>query len=405
MRYDVIHRASVADASIESYGAGVRCDHAGGRSFPAPPLLALVAITFVQVAGSFGASDNQPDARSLDVLGVALLIAGPAALALLRRQPLARLWIVLAITVAYLARGYAVGPVAISPTAAVVIAVMGGRRRAAWIATGVGAVAMTAAHWVGGRSASWRALAGVVVWIAVATAGAELLRTRRDRRIVAALAAAEERKRRASEERVRIAQELHDVLAHDISLINVQAGVGLHLMDRDPERARDALVSIKAASKDALGELGAVLDLLRGDSDAPRVPMGGLDQIEQLVDRVRAPQLAIVVERVGVAGPVPPGPDLAAYRIVQEALTNVVRHAPTATRVRVRLERESDQLIVQVDDDGHAGASTALPGGGNGLPGMRERALALGGSFTAGARPGGGFRVRASLPLGLRTST
>jgi signal transduction histidine kinase len=230
---------------------------------------------------------------------------------------------------------------------------------------------------------------------------ADLARSRVLRHQAAAAARAEQERREASDERLLIAQELHDVLAHNISLINVQAGVGLHLMDSRPEQARDALTAIKQVSKETLGELRAVLDLLRGDGSAPRTPTGGLGDLDTLVGRVRSPELDVRIERTGTERPMPPAVDLAAYRIVQEALTNVVRHAPSAHLVRVRLDYGAGELVVRIDDDGRESASIGV--GGNGLPGMRERSTALEGQFEAGPRPGGGFAVRAVLPIGAPT--
>jgi signal transduction histidine kinase len=215
------------------------------------------------------------------------------------------------------------------------------------------------------------------------------------------------RRRRAGEERLRIARELHDVLAHNISLINVQAGVALHLMEEQPEQARTALTAIKAASKDALGELRSVLDVLRHvDEGAPRAPTAGLADLDRLVSGATAAGIDVRVVTSGTPRPLPPSVDLAAFRIVQEALTNVTRHAGQATAT-VSLTYGEEGLTVSVEDDGRgvngAGAGTGPErprerGGGNGIRGMKERASALGGDVEAGPRPGGGFRVTASLP-------
>jgi signal transduction histidine kinase len=368
-----------------------------------PHPFVLIPIAVVQIVGTIGATHGQPEARPMDALAVALLLAGPLALYVLRDRPVLSLWVVIAITLAFIGRGYALGPVIISPTIALIRTVLTGHRRAAWFAGVIGVAGAMLAHVVGGQRqrVSWGSLFGVVAWVAIVLAGAEVIRNRAERRASLAAARAEQARRQASEERLRIAQELHDVLAHNISLINVQAGVGLHLMDAQPEQARKALTSIRQASKEALGELRSVLDLLRGnDSGAPRAPTGSLDQLDALVARVRTPELEVVLERAGEVRAVPPGVDLAAYRIVQEALTNVVRHASAARRASVRLDYRDEVLVVQVDDDGRGDTVVDPAGdGGNGLPGMRERSSALGGSFAAGPRPGGGFRVRAELPI------
>jgi signal transduction histidine kinase len=198
------------------------------------------------------------------------------------------------------------------------------------------------------------------------------------------------------------------VLAHNISLINVQSGVALHLMDEKPEQARIALTAINEASADALREVRSVLGVLRGTGEkAPRAPTAGLDGLDDLVSRTTAAGVGVTLEVHGESRPLPASIDLAAFRIVQEALTNIVRHADAAA-ASVELTYGPDALTVQVDDDGRgsdasrAGGKASAPhaeGGGNGIPGMRERAAALGGTLDAGPRSSGGFRVRARIPL------
>lgn len=370
-----------------------------------PPWFVLPIIAVVQIIGTFGATQGQEIPRDIDVLTIALLLAGPLAIWLSRRHVVVGAVVVVAITFVYMARGYAMGPVVISPVVALIRLVFAGHRRAAWLVATAGVIAATAGHHVAGdhSDAGWVSVLAVVGWVVVVLVVADIARSRLARREASRLAAVEQQRRQASEERLRIARELHDVLAHNISMINVQAGVGLHLMDTHPEQARDALGAIKQASKDTLGELRAVLDLLRGTDTAPRMPTGGLADLDALVDRVRTADLDVTVERTGTPRDVPPEVDLAAFRIVQEALTNVVRHAPTATSVAVWLDYRDRSLAVHVDDDGRTAPTPARPsraadGGGNGLPGMRERATALGGSFHAGPRPGGGFAVHAVLP-------
>jgi signal transduction histidine kinase len=218
------------------------------------------------------------------------------------------------------------------------------------------------------------------------------------RRLAAERTRAEEDRRRAGEERARIARELHDVLAHNISLINVQAGVALHLMDEQPGQSRSALVAIKQASNDALKELRSVLDVLRqGEEQPPRASASGLAHLNSLVAGASTTGLEVRTRVEGTPRPLPAGVDLAAFRIVREALTNVTRHAGPASAI-VLVGYGSEELTVQVDDDGRGPAGNGA-GQGNGIRGMRERAAALGGELAAGPRPGGGFRVRARLPL------
>src|SRR5262249_33417463 len=208
----------------------------------------------------------------------------------------------------------------------------------------------------------------------------------------------EQERRQASEERLLIARELHDVLGHHLSLINVQAGVGLHLMDERPEQARAALAAIKHASAEALRETRAVLAALNPrEQSAPRAPTPGLADLDALVAEVTAAGLPVAVKTEGTPRPLPAEVDRAAYRIVQEALTNVRRHAGQSASAGIFIGYGPRALTVDVLDDG-AGAAASYVDGGNGIAGMPERALAPGGSVTAGPRTDGGFEVRARLP-------
>ncbi|MET7705942.1 sensor histidine kinase [Micromonospora sp. NPDC005413] len=201
----------------------------------------------------------------------------------------------------------------------------------------------------------------------------------------------EEARRRATEERLRIARELHDVLGHHLSLINVQASAALHRPD--PTRSEQALTAIKQTSKETLRELRTTLGVLRQEGEAPTVPAPGLDRLDDLIATAGQSELKIRTELAETRS-LSPEVDLAVYRIVQEALTNVARHAG-ATAAVVRVRPDHDDVLVEVEDDG-----TGTPGTpGSGILGMRERARALGGSLTTGAQPDGGFRVCARLPL------
>ena len=195
-----------------------------------------------------------------------------------------------------------------------------------------------------------------------------------------------------------MARDLHDSLGHHISLINVQAGVALYLMDDDPEQARTALAAIKRSSRDLLHEMRATLGVLRGvDEEPPQHSVAGLARLDELVEATRTAGLPVTVQVAGDPRELPPSVDAAAYRIMQEALTNARKHAGPA-RASVRLTYTEDGILMRIDDDGAGpGGHPRGASGGNGLPGMRERAAALGGSLTAGPRPGGGFRVDAHL--------
>ena len=201
-------------------------------------------------------------------------------------------------------------------------------------------------------------------------------------------------RRMAVEERLRIARELHDSLTHSISVIQVQAGVAVHLARKRGEEVPPALAAIQEASTDAARELRATLSVLRSEEDGEG---SGLGQLDSLVARARAAGLPVTVTVAGAERRLPPDIDQAAYRIVQEALSNVTRHAGHAC-ASVHLRYGPGVLTVQVDDDGKSTA--ALPAGQRlGLIGMRERVAALGGRLHAGPQPGGGFRVRAELPV------
>ncbi|WP_119295881.1 sensor histidine kinase [Streptomyces sp. YIM 130001] len=365
---------------------------------------ALLAV-FVQVGTSFAAHDQTGGGRvDLDLWARALLLIGSALLLFRHRMPVVVAYGTAASALVYLAAGYPYGPVFLTVALGCFAAIVAGRRRAAWGAIGLlWAGHLLVSHWLyrwlppdGDGPYGWGQELGVVIWVVAIIAVSELAHSRREQwakeRIERERAAA----RRADEERLRIARELHDVLAHSISVINVQAGVGLALLDSDPEQARAALTTIKSASKEALGEVRQVLDTLRTPGDAPRAPAPGLDRLPELVEQAAGAGLTVEVTTEGERIALAPGADLAAFRIVQEALTNVVRHSGSR-RARVRVHYAGGGLDLQIDDDGPATRADA-GGSGNGLAGMRERAAALGGTIEAGPRPEGGFRVRAALP-------
>jgi signal transduction histidine kinase len=218
--------------------------------------------------------------------------------------------------------------------------------------------------------------------------------------------AREELARRAmAEERLRIARELHDVVAHSLSVIAVQSGVGAHVAATQPEEARKALAAVEAASRTALNELRRLLGVLREDGEPPpgsRAPAPGLDAVDTLLTQMGEAGLAVKLRVEGVRPQVPPpGVDLSAYRIVQEALTNVLKHAGPA-RAQVVICYGDQEVAIEVTDDGRgpAPATTARRAGtGHGLVGFRERTALFGGELEVGPRPGGGFRVAVRLPF------
>jgi len=202
-----------------------------------------------------------------------------------------------------------------------------------------------------------------------------------------------------ADERARIARELHDVVAHSVGVIVVQAQGARRVIDRDPARADEALATIEDTARSALGEMRRSLGVLRSErEEAARAPQPGVGDIEGLLANARSSGLSVDFTVEGTARPLPKGVDLSAYRIVQEALTNTIKHAGPA-RSRVTLRYGDDELVVEVKDDGPGPAADAREGAGHGLVGMRERVAALAGELHAGAGLDGGFLVRASLPL------
>lgn len=288
-----------------------------------------------------------------------------------------------------------------------------GTRRIAWTVGLVAALAITGVYAathaesvVGGAS-----LLRLDFAIA-ATALGRVVRSRRDhlaearaRVELAERTQEQEARRRVSEERVRIARDLHDVVAHHITLVNAQAGVAHHLMRTNPDQAYEALAHIKDTSRAALDELRATVGLLRHPDDAPgsRAPIPRLADLDTLVSGFRASGLVVSVDVTGTAAPLAPATELTAYRIIQEALTNTHKHA-SASRATILLDYGPHLLRVSVTDDGRPGAPKGA-GTGHGLIGMHERAVAIGGTVTAGPRRDGGFQVLAELPLSLTDTT
>lgn len=285
---------------------------------------ALFVALFTQI-GAGWAAHAQSGRVALDGFARLLLLIGPALLVVRHRYPVAVAYGVSVVTLVYVGAGYPYGPVFLSLALACFAAVVAGHRRAAWGAVGLfWAGHLLVGHWLyrwlpppGDGPTPWAQEVGVTAWVLAVLAVAELVRVRREQwaRERAERAAAE--RRRVDEERLRIARELHDVLAHSISVINVQAGVGLALLDSDPEQARTALATIKAASKEALGEVRQVLDTLRSPGEAPRSPAPGLDRLPELVEQAATAGLSVAVSAEGQARALPPGVDLAAFRILR----------------------------------------------------------------------------------------
>jgi signal transduction histidine kinase len=364
--------------------------------------LGIGLAVFGVIGTYFASSQPQPLRRPFDAGAAALVVIAALALIARRRNPVLVLAVVFGATLLYFLVGYRDGPIWFPLIVAYTTAAVRGHRLAAAI---VGVSGFLLFPWMDfflrdGPAPKLIVLLALGAWLLVLFGSAEILRIRRERVAEAARMEEGESLRRAGEERLRIARELHDALGHHLSLISVQASVALHVNERLPEQARTSLAAIRDASKEALTELRSVLDILRQRGEAaPRFPGSTLARIEDLAAQASAAGLEVSTEVVGEARPLPYGVEAAAFRIVQEALTNVTRHAGRAT-VTVRVAYGDRDLTVQIEDDGRGAAAIVSPErSGKGIVGMRERVAALGGELEAGPRPEGGFGVRAVLPM------
>jgi signal transduction histidine kinase len=383
------------------------------RGWVADGLLAL-AVLLVNFSAAFlsGVVEvNVESWRSTDALGYLLLSVGPLALVFRRRWPLPVLAVTLAASTLYSARHYPEGGTGLAIFVALyTVAVVEERRRLVVAAAAAVALMAASSELVFYRATMFdgEPLYGAVLLLSAWWLG-EAVRNRRayvaelrDRAEQAERTREEEARRRVDEERLRIARELHDVVSHSIGVISVQAGVAAHLLRRRPDKAAQSLEAIRHASDEALGELHTMLGVLRQPDDGrpPLAPAPGLAQLDALVAQAEAAGLKVEVAVEGEPRALPHAVDLACYRIVQESLTNVVRHAG-ASRATVTVDHHDGEVVIEVRDDG-LGAPAAVPaaGAGQGINGMRERARALGGTLEAGPCPDGGFLVRARLPEG-----
>lgn len=331
----------------------------------------------------------------LDVLGYALLVAGGLALLARRRAPVVVLAVTAACALGYQAAGFEVPVVAY--LFAVYAAVRAGHRVAAVVASVLMLGAVPLAILASGPHDTAQAFTQSrdvlqIAWLIAAGAAGEALRQAERRADEAERTREETARRRADEERLHIARELHDSLTHQISVIKLQAEVAVHLAAKRGEDVPEALLAIRDAGRDAARELRATLEALRDDG---KNPPHGLDDVPDLVDRARSGGLDARLTIEGRCDDVPAAVGRTAYRIVQESLTNVARHAAAAT-ASVRIDHRPGTLVVRVDDDGK---STVDSKPGVGLTGMRERVTALGGRLEAGPRREGGFSVQAELPV------
>ncbi|MEU5684473.1 sensor histidine kinase [Streptomyces venezuelae] len=373
-------------------------------------LVCMVVGSFAEPNGEHGPTwgTRTPDAPSL-----VLMVLGALALVFRRRTP----WCVLAATCAAaiveLLTGQPRAPVVMCAVIALFTVAARTDRSTTWRIGLVTMTGLTGVAMLSGGPLPWYAQEnlGIFAWTGMAAAAGDAVRSRRafvdairERAERAERTREEEARRRVAEERLRIARDLHDVVAHHIALVNVQAGVAAHVMDRRPDQAKEALAHVRDASRSALNELRATVGLLRqtGDPEAPTEPAPGLHRLDELVDTFRNAGLPVEVALGQVGLDLAAAVDLAAFRIIQEALTNVQKHAGQDAKAEVSVVRVGPNVEVTVIDDGPGPGKGDAPntdGGGHGLLGMRERVTALGGSCSAGPRYGGGFRVHAILPV------
>ena len=372
--------------------------------------LVVVALG-VRVLSGAGAGDGF---RAADPLAYALTVVGCATTVWARRQPLAALLVTGLVVTVLVARDYHADLLPFVFTGLLFMVASYGSRRSAVLGLVAAACFLTASAATRPADLGPAALAQTTAVFTVAWVAGRLVRGRRttllalvseaEQRAVVEreLAAAERDRSKLSlvEERLRIARDVHDVLAHSMSVVSVQATVGAHLATDDPMAARQALLTISDVSRSSMQDLRQMLTLLRDDSAAAPQdgvtydPARGLAALEPLIDTYRAAGLPVVTTTSGVPRDLSASADLCAYRIVQEALTNTLKHAAAGTAT-VELRYQAGAVQVVVTDDG---PGSGPPTGGHGLIGMRERTALLGGSLEAGPAPGGGFTVTATIP-------
>ncbi|MEV1328890.1 histidine kinase [Micromonospora costi] len=362
----------------------------GWRESVGDAALALVLLAFGLAGTAPSAAQRGVDA---DARAYALVVAAALALAVRRRWPFATLAVVAVTTTAYLLL-YPYGPILVSFFVAVYTVAVHRPLRPAAVGGAVALALLTVHVFAGARPPGLLGLMPAAAWVVVPFAVGTTVRLTRE---ATARNRAEEARQLADGERLRVAQEVHDVVGHGLAAIHMQAEIALHLLEKRPEQAETALAAISRTSKEALDELRVTLAVVRrGDGTAERAPAPGLAQVPVLRDRLAGTGLPVTVDVDGEPVTLPVAVDLAAYRVVQESLTNVLRHAGPATAA-VRIRYTPTEVDVEVTD---TGCGAAVPGGGgSGLAGMRERITALGGSFDAGPAEGGGFRVYARLPV------
>jgi signal transduction histidine kinase len=362
----------------------------------APALLLAAFVTAVTPLSS------DAERHELDAFAYVLCVGAGLGIGLWRRAPLLAYAIPLAAVIAYTLLEYPGGPIYAAGFAATLVLVAQTPPRVWLPAIAVGGTGLAVAHLLSSNRPGG-AVGAFAVWVVAAVLFGEVVRVRRakleaaeQRAAWAERTRAEEARRQVAEERLRIARDVHDIVGHSLATITLQAGVAEHLLDERPDQARAAVAAIRRVGKQSMAELQGLLGPLRAGDDAPRAPAPDLRAIGALADEFRSAGLPVQVEASGDAA-VPELVGVAGYRIAQAALTNVARHAGAGATARVLVATAPDAVVLEVADDG-----VGAPAGtreGNGLTGMRERAAAVGGTLEAGSLPGGGYRVRAELPL------
>ncbi|HSB85409.1 MAG TPA: sensor histidine kinase [Ilumatobacteraceae bacterium] len=376
-------------------------------------LVAVVVAVLAVVEVAQTSADELPGQRSADWLAYALVIAGSVSLAWRRRVPIVVFAIVAGALSAFWLRDHGATLAVLGLPAVYAVAAHEEHRTRAWWALIVGCSALMAIAGVSvldePEGFAYLKALSIAAFLAGAIAAGVVIRNRErifvdtERRAAAAeadrLAAAE---RAAVTERSRIAREMHDVVAHGMSVVAVQAAAGREIVHVNPDKAADVFASIEKVGRESLAELRRMLGVLRDttEHDASLTPQPGIADIASAVEQSSTTGIATELLVEGPQRAVAPGVELAAFRIVQEALTNVRKHAGPSASATVRIKYEPQALIVEVTDDG-CGAATSLSqtGTGHGLIGMRERVEIYGGELTAGPRLGGGYAVRARLPI------
>jgi signal transduction histidine kinase len=374
-------------------------------------LAAVVAV--LSIADVAASSADESADRATDALAYTLVLVGSASLIWRRRAPLATLAVVTAVLVAMYLRDYGAFLSVLGLPALYAVAAHEDDRRKAWVAMITSAVVLMLAASVSlldtDEGFNYFASVSMLAFLVGAIAAGVIIRNRErifvdtERRAAAAEAdRLAEAERAVADERSRIAREMHDVVAHSMSVIAVQAAAGREIVHANPDKAAEVFARIEGVGRESLAELRRMLGVLRGtdDQDASLAPQPGIADVAAAVADSTASGVATELTIDGRQRPLAPGVELAAYRIVQEALTNVRKHAGRTASATVRITYQPEALVVDITDDGRGAAtSLASAGSGQGLIGMRERVEIYGGELTSGPRPGGGYGIHAVLPI------